>query len=205
VPESAIARVIAGLRFVRGQPVLLAAVSLDLVSVMFSGATALLPVYASDILRVGPWGLGALRAAPALGAAITAVALARWPLSRRAGPSLLGCVAIYGAATVGFGASRDLAASLAALAVIGAADMVSVVVRSSLIQLRTPPDLRGRVSAVHMMFVAGSSSLGELESGAAAAWLGAGPAVIAGGIAAVLAAGIYAAGSRALRTLDRVA
>ena len=174
--------VFAGLRFVWSQPVLLASVSLDLFAVLLGGATALLPIYASDILRVGPTGLGALRSAPAVGAAAMAIVLAYRPLKRRAGAVMLSCVALFGVATIVFGVSRSFWLSLAALAVLGASDMVSVVVRSTVVQLRTPHDMRGRVSAVGMMFVIASSSLGELESGMTAAWLGAVPAVVLGGL-----------------------
>jgi MFS family permease len=185
-------RALAGLGFVRRQPEILQAISLDLCAVLLGGATALLPIYARDILRVGPWGLGLLRGAPAAGAAAIALILAVRPLAGRIGRVLLGCVALFGAATVVFGMSRSLPLSLAALAVLGAADMVSVVVRSTVVQLHTPPAMRGRVSAVHMLFVAGSSSLGELESGATAAWLGAVPAVVLGGLGTIAVVVIFA-------------
>src|SRR5262249_21234473 len=148
---------LAGLRFVRTHRVILEAISLDLFAVLLGGATALLPIYASDILHVGPSGLGALRSAPAIGAAAMALLLAHRPLTRRAGPTLLACVAAFGGATIVFGFSQTFALSLAALLVLGASDMVSVVVRSTVVQLRTPPEMRGRVSAVNAIFIAASS------------------------------------------------
>jgi MFS family permease len=196
--------VLAGLRFVRARPVILESVSLDLFAVLLGGATALLPLYASDILRVGPWGLGVLRSAPAVGAAAMAVALAYRPLTRRAGPIMLACVGVFGVATIVFGLSRSFGLSLAALVVLGASDMVSVVVRSTVVQLRTPHDMRGRVSAVSMLFVATSSDLGELESGVTAAWLGAVPAVVLGGIGTLAVVAIYAFWLGTLRTVDRL-
>jgi MFS family permease len=195
--------VFAGLRFVWSQPVLLASVSLDLFAVLLGGATALLPIYASDILRVGPTGLGALRSAPAVGAAAMAIVLAYRPLKRRAGALMLTCVALFGVATIVFGVSRSFWLSLAALAVLGASDMVSVVVRSTVVQLRTPHDMRGRVSAVGMMFVIASSSLGELESGVTAAWLGAMPAVVLGGLGTLVVVVAYSLG-KTLRSIDKL-
>ncbi len=196
--------VFAGLRFVRTRPVILASVSLDLFAVLLGGATALLPIFASDVLHVGPQGLGALRSAPALGAATMAVALAYRPLTRRAGPVMLACVALFGVATVVFGLSRNFGLSLAALAVLGASDMVSVVLRSTVVQLRTPHEMRGRVSAVSMMFVIASSDLGELESGATAAWLGVVPAVVLGGLGTLAVVAMYAFFSASLRGVDRL-
>ncbi|MGH7294744.1 MAG: MFS transporter, partial [Polyangiaceae bacterium] len=165
--------VLAGVRYVVSNPVVLGAISLDLFAMLLGGATALLPVYARDILALGPWALGVLRSAPAVGAAVTGVVLARWPIERSAGRKMLACVAIFGAATVVFGISRSFALSLAALVVVGAADMVSVVVRSALVQLATPDSMRGRVSAVNMVFIGASNELGEFESGVTAQWLGA--------------------------------
>ena len=180
--EGELARVAEGLRFVWTRPVILESISLDLFAVLLGGATALLPIFASDILHVGPFGLGLLRSAPAAGAALTAVGLAYRPLTRRAGPILLVCVALFGVATIVFGLSRHFGLSLAALVVLGATDMVSVVIRSTVVQLRTPHEMRGRVSAVNMVFISSSNDLGELESGLTAAWLGAVPAVIVGGV-----------------------
>jgi hypothetical protein len=184
--------------------VILGSVSLDLFAVLLGGATALLPVYASDILHVGPRGLGILRSAPALGAAATAIGLAYRPLTRRAGPIMLACVAVFGAATIVFGLSRSFALSLASLVVLGASDMISVVVRSTVIQLQTPNEMRGRVSAVNMMFIVSSSELGELESGVTAAWLGAIPAVVLGGLGTLAVVAIYLFLFPELRAVDRL-
>jgi MFS family permease len=196
--------VLAGFRYVRAHRVILGSVSLDLFAVLLGGATALLPVYASDILHVGPRGLGVLRSAPALGAAATAIALAYRPLTRRAGPIMLACVALFGAATIVFGLSRSFALSLASLAVLGASDMISVVVRSTVVQLQTPNEMRGRVSAVNMMFIVSSSELGELESGVTAAWLGTIPAVVLGGLGTLAVVGIYLFLFPELRAVDRL-
>jgi MFS family permease len=197
-------RVRMGLDFVRARPVMLQAISLDLFAVLLGGATALLPVFASDVLHVGPWGLGLLRSAPAAGAALTALVLGARPLGRRAGPTLLACVAVFGAATVVFGLSRSLPLSLAALVTLGGADMVSVVVRSTVIQLATPDALRGRVSAVTQMFIVASSDLGELESGVAAALLGTAPSVLLGGLGTLAVVAVYALCASALRAVDRL-
>jgi MFS family permease len=196
--------VLAGFRYVRAHRVILGSVSLDLFAVLLGGATALLPVYASDILHVGPRGLGILRSAPALGAAATAIGLAYRPLTRRAGPIMLACVAVFGAATIVFGLSRSFALSLASLVVLGASDMISVVVRSTVIQLQTPNEMRGRVSAVNMMFIVSSSELGELESGVTAAWLGAIPAVVLGGLGTLAVVAIYLFLFPELRAVDRL-
>jgi MFS family permease len=162
----------AGLRFVRHQPVVLGALSLDMVAVVLGGATALLPIFAKDILQVGPWGLGLLRAAPAVGALALSLWLTRHPLKRRVGHKLLWAVGIYGAATFVFGLSTNFLLSLVALAVTGAADMVSVVIRQTLVQLETPDTMRGRVSAVNSLFIGASNQLGDFESGATAAVMG---------------------------------
>jgi MFS family permease len=174
--------VLAGVEYVWRKKVVLGALSLDLFAVLLGGATALLPVYARDILRVGPAGLGALRAAPGLGAAVTALALAYRPLGSRAGVTLFSCVGLFGVATVVFGLSRSFALSLVALVVLGAADLVSVVVRHTVVQLKTPPEMRGRVSAVNVVFIGASNELGEFESGVTAAMLGVVPAVVLGGL-----------------------
>src|SRR5580658_3650292 len=196
--------VLAGFRYVCARRVILGSVSLDLFAVLLGGATALLPVYASDILHVGPLGLGVLRSAPALGAAATAIALAYRPLTRRAGPIMLACVALFGAATIVFGLSESFALSLASLAVLGASDMISVVVRSTVVQLQTPNEMRGRVSAVNMMFIVSSSELGERESGVTAAWLGTIPAVVLGGLGTLAVVGIYLFLFPELRAVDRL-
>lgn len=180
-----------GLRYVIHQRFLLGCVTLDLCAVLLGGATALLPVYARDILYVGgvpvgPHGLGLMRAAPALGSAVIALSLSRWPLSRDVGAKMLWAVAIYGAATLGFGVSRNFVLSLLLLVVLGAADMISVYVRNSLVQLSTPDDKRGRVSAISGLAISASNELGEMESGTAAAVLGATGAVVLGGAGAII-------------------
>ncbi len=175
-------RVVEGVRFVRDRRIILGAISLDLFAVLFGGAAALLPAFARDILHVGPIGLGLLRSAPAVGAACTAFALARTPLERRTGSRMFSAVALFGVATIVFGLSTHVALSLAALFVVGAADMISVFVRSALIQYATPDPMRGRVSAVNMLFIGASNELGEFESGLTAAWLGTVPAVVIGGL-----------------------
>lgn len=192
-----------GLGYVRHNRIVLGAISLDLFAVLLGGATAMLPVYARDVLHVGVEGLGPLRAAPAVGAALTALTLAIRPLGRNVGPVMFACVALFGGATIVFGLSTDLNLSLAALVVLGAADMISVFIRSSLIQLHTPDAMRGRVSAVSMLFVSASNELGEFESGVTAAWLGPVEAVVAGGIGAVVVTGIWAWQFPELRRADR--
>jgi MFS family permease len=196
--------VVAGVVYVWKNKILLGSLSLDLFAVLFGGAVALLPIFARDILHVGPTGLGLLRSAPAVGAAVVAVVIAFRPLRRRTGAMMLACVALYGAATVAFGASRSFWLSLIALAVVGASDMVSVVVRSTLVQIVTPAEMRGRVSAVNMVFVGASSELGALESGMTAAWLGAVPSVILGGLAACAVVAAYSVLFPGLRRVDRL-
>ena len=198
------AEVLAGVRFVRARPVLRESILLDLFAVLLGGATALLPLYASDILHVGAQGLGVLRSAPAVGAAVMALALAHRPLARRAGPILLASVATFGAATIAFGLSQRFALSLAALVVLGASDMVSVVVRSTVVALRTPHAMRGRVSAVSMMCIVASSHLGELESGVTASWFGAVPAIVLGGVGTLVVVAVYAFVFKTLRAVDRL-
>lgn len=173
---------VAGIAFIRVQPVVLGAISLDLFAVLFGGATALLPIYARDILHVGPWGLGLLRSAPALGALAMALVLAYRPITKHAGSLLFGTVGVFGAATVGFGLSHSLWLSLGLLALLGASDMVSVVIRRVLVQIATPDEMRGRVSAVEAVFIGASNELGEFESGVTAAWVGTVPAVVLGGV-----------------------
>jgi MFS family permease len=175
-----------GIRFVWNTPLILATITLDLFAVLLGGATALLPVYARDILDVGATGLGCLWAAPAVGAFVTALALAHRPPLQRAGRALLLAVAGFGAATIGFGLSRDPLLSFLLLAVAGAFDNVSVVVRATLVQLLTPDEMRGRVSAVNMIFVESSNKLGEFESGVTAAWFGLVASVVGGGIGTIL-------------------
>ena len=182
IGESRLERVAQGIRFVRHRPVVLGAISLDLFAVLLGGATALLPVFARDILHAGPIGLGVLRSAPAAGAALTAFFLARRPLERHTGIIMFAAVAIFGVATIVFALSVNLYVSLVALAILGASDMISVFVRSALIQYATPDDMRGRVSAVSMLFIGASNELGEFESGITAAWFGTVPSVVMGGI-----------------------
>ena len=191
-----------GLRYVRDNRIVLGAISLDLFAVILGGATALLPVYARDILHVGAAGLGPLRAAPALGATGTALVLAGRSLGRHVGLKMFGAVALFGVATIVFGLSRSMPLSLAALAVVGASDMVSVYVRSTLIQLHTPDAMRGRVGAVSSLFVGASNELGEFESGVAAAALGPVAAAVAGGAGAVIVAILWARGFPELRRAD---
>jgi MFS family permease len=195
---------LAGVHYVWRKRVILGALSLDLFAVLLGGATALLPVFARDILHVGPTGLGILRAGPGLGAALTAVLLAYRPLGRRAGTTLFACVTLFGLATIVFGVSKSFPLSLAALIVLGAADLVSVVVRHTVVQLTTPPEMRGRVSAVNVAFIGASNELGEFESGVTAALFGAVPAVVLGGLGtcAVVLVSLYVFPD--LRRIDRL-
>jgi MFS family permease len=194
----------AGIGFIRRHPVMLGAISLDLFAVFLGGATALLPIYARDILDTGAWGLGLLRAAGAIGALATALFLARRPLRGRTGRTMFACVAIFGVATIVFGLSKVFLLSFAALAVMGASDMVSVVIRSSLLQLSTPDAMRGRVSAVNSVFIGASNQLGEFESGVTAAWFGAVPAVVIGGVGTLLVVGVWMRLFPALVRYDRL-
>ncbi len=196
--------VFAGVNFIYRHKALLGAVSLDLFAVLLGGATALLPMFAKDILHVGPLGLGFLRGAPAVGALVASAVLARWPLNRQVGPKLLLAVAAYGAAMVVFGASSSFALSIAALAVSGVADMVSVVVRQTLVQLETPDAMRGRVSAVNSVFIGASNQLGEFESGVSAAWLGPVGSVVAGGVGTLIVAVLWWRLFPALAKRDRM-
>ena len=183
--------VLAGVRFIWGNKPILGAVSLDLFAVLLGGATALLPMFAKDILHTGPSGLGLLRAAPAVGALLMSIGLTRWPLQRQVGRTLLLAVALYGLCMLVFGASTHLGLSLSVLAISGAADMVSVVVRQSLVQLETPNEMRGRVSAVNSVFIGASNQLGEFESGATAALLGPVGSVVLGGIGTLMVAALW--------------
>ena len=175
-------RVVEGIRFVRDRPIILGSISLDLFAVLLGGAVALLPVFARDILHVGPMGLGLLRAAPAAGAALTALALSRRPIAKDVGKKMFAAVAIFGLATIVFGLSRNVYLSMAALFVTGASDMISVNVRTSLVNFATPDPMRGRVGAVNSLFIGASNELGEFESGLTASWFGTVPAVIIGGL-----------------------
>jgi MFS family permease len=183
--------VLAGVRYIGHNKLLLGATSLDLFAVLLGGATALLPIYADEILHVGPQGLGLLRSAPAVGALLVAVTLARWPLRRRVGRKLLAAVAVFGLSIVVFGFSTNFWLSLAMLAISGAADMVSVVVRMTLVQLETPDAMRGRVAAVNTLFIGASNQLGEFESGATAALWGPVGAVVVGGVGTILVAAAW--------------
>lgn len=196
--------VLAGVAFVWQRKLLLGATSLDLFAVLLGGATALLPIYARDILFTGPAGLGLLRAAPAVGALAMSLLLMRWPLQRRVGHRLLGAVAVFGLATLVFGLSTHFGLSLLALAITGAADNISVVTRLTLVQLETPDAMRGRVSAVNSIFIGASNQLGEFESGATAALFGPVGSVVAGGIGTVLVAAAWLRLFPALARRDRM-
>lgn len=182
---------LAGFSFIRGRPVILGAISLDLCAVLLGGATALLPIFARDILHTGPWGLGLLRAAPAVGALLMSVALARHALKRRVGLVMFTSVAGFGAATIVFALSQSLLLSLLALAVLGALDMVSMVIRGTLVQLETPDAMRGRVSAVNSIFINTSNQLGEFESGILAAFVGAVGAAAIGGVGTLVVVALW--------------
>jgi MFS family permease len=197
--------VLAGIRFIKARPAILGAISLDLFAVLLGGATALLPVYARDILTVGPTGLGFLRAGPAIGAFVTAVFLAHRSMGRHAGPIMFSAVALFGIATIAFGVSTYFPLSLAMLILLGAADMVSVNVRSNLIQRSTPDDMRGRVAAVSWVFISASNELGEMESGFTAALFGSAPAaVVVGGVGTLVVTGLWAWLFPALRRVTRL-
>ena len=196
--------VLAGVRLIRRTRVLLGAISLDLFAVLLGGAVALLPVFAKDILDVGPTGLGFLRTAPAIGSFLAALAIARWPVRRRAGPTLFFVVAAFGCCMIVFGLSRVMWLSMLALALGGAFDLVSVVLRSTILPLVTPDEVRGRVNAVEMVFISASNELGAFESGVAAALIGAVPAVVVGGVATVVVAGVWWRLFPALARVDRL-
>ena len=195
--------VLAGFEFIRTNRRLLGVITLDLFVVILSGATALLPIYARDILMAGPIGLGLLRSAPAVGALITATILSRHPIERHIGRRMFIVVAIYGVTTICFALSTSLPVALFALAVLGAADAMSVVIRFSLVQIETPDEKRGRVSAINYLFVGSSNTLGEFESGLLAAWFGAVPSVLIGGVGSLLVAGIWMVLFPDLRRIDR--
>src|SRR6202041_3247084 len=184
--------VLAGLRYIKQEKLILGAISLDLFAVLLGGAVALLPVYAREILHPGPWGLGLLRTAPGVGAAVMAVALAHRPLRGRSGLTLLWSVAGFGVFTIIFGVSRSLVLSLVALFLLGASDMISVIIRATLVQLGTPDAMRGRVTAVDMIFIGASNEFGQFESGLTAQWFGTVPAVVLGGIGTLVVIAIWA-------------
>jgi MFS family permease len=181
----------AGITFIRSKPAIFGAISLDLFAVLLGGATALLPIYARKILHIGPAGLGVLRSAPAIGAALMSLILARHPLTRRMGRTMFVAVFVFGVATVVFALSSSFPLSLISLVALGSADVISVVIRQSLVQMETPDAMRGRVSAVNSMFVGTSNQLGEFESGVTAAWFGVIPAVLIGGIGTIVVAAVW--------------
>ncbi|MEO7323528.1 MAG: MFS transporter [Dokdonella sp.] len=191
--------VFAGVSFIRARPVVFGVISLDLFAVLLGGATALLPIFARDILHTGPWGLGLLRAAPAVGALAMSIWLARHALQNRVGPIMFASVAAFGVATLVFALSTTLWLSLAALFALGAFDMVSMVIRGALVQLETPDAMRGRVSAVNAIFINTSNQLGEFESGLVAAWLGAVPATLIGGVGTLIVVALWMAMFPSLR------
>jgi MFS family permease len=194
----------AGIQFIRGRPVVLGAISLDLFAVLFGGATALLPVFARDVLHTSSWGLGLLRSAPAIGALVMGIWLGRHALKRRIGIVMFGSVAGFGLATIVFALSTSLLLSLIALIALGALDMISMVIRSALVQLETPDAMRGRVSAVNSIFINTSNQLGEFESGMTAAWFGAVPATIIGGIGTLVVVALCAWRFPTLRKRERL-
>jgi hypothetical protein len=195
--------VLEGLRFVMSRPVVLGAMSLDLFAVLFGGATAMLPALAADVLHVGPGGLGLLRTAPGMGAALCSVALAFFPITRRVGVWMFGGVALYGACTVLLGSTTSFIAALAALLLMGAGDMISVYVRHLLVQNATPDAIRGRVSAVNSVFIGASNELGEFESGVAAGWFGLVRSVVFGGLATLAVTGAWSVLFPVLSRMDR--
>ena len=203
---SMLERAAAGMRYLRTQPIVFGAITLDLFAVLIGGVTALLPIFARDVLQVGPDGLGMMRSAIAVGAIGTALSLAQLPESRQphAGRALFGGVAIFGIAVIVFALSGHFWLSLLALAAIGAGDGLSVFVRATVIQLATPPQMRGRVSAIHVLFVGATNELGEFRAGLVAAWLGAVPAALAGGIGALAIVGLWAWRFPALRQVNRL-
>jgi len=196
--------VLAGFHFIWDKKLILGSISLDMFAVLLGGAVALLPVYAREILHTGPWGLGLLRSAPGIGAAVMAVVLAHRPIRRRAGMTMLLCVTGFGVFTIAFGISRSLVLSLIALFLCGASDMVSVIIRATLVQIATPDEMRGRVNAVDMLFIGVSNELGEFESGLTAHWFGTVPAVVLGGIGTLVVIGFWAWIFPELRKADQL-
>jgi MFS family permease len=196
--------VMLGLRYIWHNKLILGSISLDLFAVLLGGAVALLPIYAKEILKAGAISLGMLRSAPGVGAVLTAIVVAHWPLRRRAGAAMLWCVFGFGVFTVVFGLSRNLVLALGALLMVGACDMVSVIVRHTLVQLGTPDEMRGRVSAVNMIFIGASNEVGQFESGLTAQWFGTVPAVIAGGLGTIAIVALWAWLFPALRRVDEL-
>lgn len=203
-PEGRGHQLLEGLRYVLHQRVVLGVISLDLFAVLFGGATALLPIYAAEVLHIGPVGLGLLRTAPGVGAAITAGLLMLWPIHRHGGSYMFGGVAVFGVCTLVFGLSHSVPLSVAALLLLGCGDMISVYVRGILVQLNTPDAIRGRVSAINSMFIGGSNELGEFESGVTARWFGAVPAVLLGGVLTLAVVGAWMTLFPQLRRLDHL-
>ena len=201
--SSTLERIVDGIVYMRQRPILFGAISLDLFAMLLGGTTALLPIFARDILHTGPAGLGFLRMAPAMGAAMVAIVLARWQLHRHTGISMFTCVAIFGAATIVFGLSREFYLSMAALTVTGAADMVSVYVRSALVQLATPDHMRGRVGSLNSLFIGASNELGEFRAGMTAGLFGTVPAVVLGGIGTLGVVALWMGLFPPLRRVDR--
>lgn len=196
--------VLAGLNYIRKHRIVLGSITLDLFAVLLGGAVALLPVYAREILKTGPWGLGLLRSGPAIGAASMAILIAHRPLRNRVGATMLWCVAGFGTFTILFGISRSLILSMLSLLCVGAMDMVSVVVRTTLVQLATPDEMRGRVNAVEMIFIGASNEVGQFESGLTAQWFGAVPAVVLGGIGTLVITALWAWSFPELRRVDQL-
>jgi MFS family permease len=196
--------VLAGFRFIWEKKVILGSISLDMFAVLLGGAVALLPVYAKKILHTGPWGLGLLRSAPGVGAALMAIVVAHYPIRRHAGLTMLLCVGGFGVCTIVFGVSHSLILSMAVLLLLGASDMVSVIIRATLVQVATPDDMRGRVNAVDMLFIGVSNELGEFESGLTAQWFGTVPAVVLGGVGTLVVIGIWAWLFPELRKADQL-
>jgi MFS family permease len=196
--------IFSGIHYIRDHKNILGAISLDLFAVLLGGATALLPAYAHDILHTGPWGLGLLRLSPAIGALTTSVIIAHNPIRKHAGMRMFCAVIVFGLATIAFALSRSVWLSMAILAILGSADVLSVVVRSTLVQLETPDQMRGRVSAVNTLFIGTSNQLGEFESGVTASWFGLIPATIIGGVGSILVALLWMRLFPGLRKLDRL-
>jgi len=196
--------VLAGFGFIWEKKAILGSISLDMFAVLLGGAVALLPIYAREILHTGPWGLGLLRSAPGVGATLTAIVVAHYPIRRRAGPAMFLCVAAFGIFTIVFGLSHSLIPSLIALFLTGAADMVSVIIRATLIQVATPDEMRGRVNAVDMLFIGVSNELGEFESGLTAQWFGTVPAVVLGGVGTLVVIAAWAWLFPELRKADKL-
>ncbi len=202
--EMSLRTVMAGFRYVWREKVVLGSISLDMFAVLLGGAVALLPVYASEILKTGPWGLGILRSAPGVGAASMALFLAQRPIRGKAGMIMLWCVAGFGVSTILFGVSRSLMLSLVSLLFVGATDMVSVIIRATLVQVATPDEMRGRVNAVDMLFIGASNELGEFESGLTASWFGTVPAVVLGGVGTLIVIALWAWLFPELRKADQL-